>query len=514
MALRAGIRILDEDDYLTPGEREARSAAKRRELRENRLTPDWFRSQGTLCLPPTRVAIIGGGFAGLAAAWYLDQCGVDTVVYEARSQVGGRVSTSNSFVTGKVVEVGAELIGENHPLWIELADRFQLRLEEITDDADYEKAGLTVRIRFASHDLTPAEKATLKKNLKPLLTTIGREARPINQSEPWQPPATAKLDAKSVGARVNELLTALGPTFERQWFSFTLGNDNCADVAKQSYLGLLGAVSAHRMGSDDRGMLGYWMSTETHRCAAGNQALAAAIDKSLPDVRVNTAVTAVEIQRMLIVTPVRIVSQSTTPTGPVQRQEDFDFAILAAPPTVWSAINFKPALAAATRRIQDGPAVKFLSRFTTRFWEDPALKLAPSAKWDQLGSVWEGTDKQGTSPDFCLSIFSGGPFVQPQASYPTKLASIYPGASAAATQFADWPSEPFIKTGYGVPGLGEVMKIGPRQIRPHSDRLYFAGEQTSLGYFGYMEGALQSGTRAARDIVARWARPCDRSILV
>ena len=29
-----------------------------------------------------------------------------------------------------------------------------------------------------------------------------------------------------------------------------------------------------------------------------------------------------------------------------------------------------------------------------------------------------------------------------------------------------------------------------------------------MGFFGYMEGALQSGTRAARDIIVREARPC------
>jgi monoamine oxidase len=511
--LRAGAGILSEEDYLTPGEREARTADKRKALRAARLTPDWFKKQGVLCLPRTRVAIIGGGFAGLAAAWYLDECGVDTVVYEARSEVGGRVSTSSSFVGGKIVEVGAELIGENHPLWIELADKFRLRRVEITDDEEYEKAGLTVRIRFGTHDLTPAEKADLKRNLKPKLIAIGREAMPISAAEPWLPPATRAQDRKSVATKLTEI-GVVAPSPERRWFEFTLGNDNCVDITKQSYLGLLGAVSAHRMGSDDRGMLGYWMSTETHRCAAGNQALATAIAKSLPDVRVDTVVTGVEIQRMFVTTPVRIFSAQVTTSGALVRREDFDFAILAAPPTVWSGISFKPSLDTATRKIQDGPAVKFLSRFATRFWEAPTLKLAPSAKWDQLGSVWEGTDKQGASPDFVLSIFSGGPFVQSQTAYPSKLAAIYPGASAAATLFANWPSEQFIETGYGVPGLGEVMKIGPKQLVPHGDRLYFAGEQTSLGFFGYMEGALQSGTRAARDIVVRWARRCDGSILI
>ncbi|HEX5924748.1 MAG TPA: FAD-dependent oxidoreductase, partial [Baekduia sp.] len=50
--------------------------------------------------------------------------------------------------------------------------------------------------------------------------------------------------------------------------------------------------------------------------------------------------------------------------------------------------------------------------------------------------------------------------------------------------------------------------IFPAQLRPHAQRLYFAGEQTSSGFFGYMEGALQSGARAARDIIGVAARSC------
>ena len=44
-------------------------------------------------------------------------CGARVVVYEAQGRVGGRVSTDRQFISGKLVEAGAELIGENHPLW-------------------------------------------------------------------------------------------------------------------------------------------------------------------------------------------------------------------------------------------------------------------------------------------------------------------------------------------------------------------------------------------------------------
>jgi monoamine oxidase len=513
--LRAGAGILEDDDYLTPGEREARAADKRRELIRRRLTPEWFvRGTGTrLCLPRGfRAAVIGGGFAGLAAAWYLDACGASVTVYEATVGMGGRVRTDTSFISGKTVEVGAELIGENHPLWWILADRLRLRLQELSDDDVYERAGLSVRLRFGSHDLTPAQKTALKRSLKAFLTAIGREARPISETEPWTAPDASVLDAMSVRVKLNTMLPP-GPSPTRSWFEFTLPNDNCAPLAQQSYLGLLGAVSAARMGSDDKGMLGYWMSTETHRCVGGNQQLADLIERALPDVRPATRVTDIEIEPSYI-PPVRVFAETTTGSGPVRQHDDYHVAVLAVPPTTWGRITFTPDFDHAARTIQHGPAVKFLSRYGSRFWEDPSVMLAPSAKWDELGSVWEGTDNQGASPDFCLTVFSGGPLVLPASRYPTQLSALYPTGTPTGSMFVDWPTRPFILTGYGVPGLGEVTRIAPMQLLPHRRRLYFAGEQTSTGFFGYMEGALQSGARAARDIVVGWARPCDGSILI
>src|SRR6266850_4369285 len=62
---------------------------------------------------PDRVAIVGGGFAGLAAAWTLGQFGVASTVFEARETYGGRVETNRSLIPGRIVETGAELIGLN-----------------------------------------------------------------------------------------------------------------------------------------------------------------------------------------------------------------------------------------------------------------------------------------------------------------------------------------------------------------------------------------------------------------
>src|SRR5439155_8338671 len=73
---------------------------------------------------PNGVGIVGGGFAGIAAAWTLGQAGVPSTVFEARSTYGGRVESDRSFIPDRIIEAGAELIGLNHPMWLALARRF------------------------------------------------------------------------------------------------------------------------------------------------------------------------------------------------------------------------------------------------------------------------------------------------------------------------------------------------------------------------------------------------------
>src|SRR5690349_16670206 len=139
----------------------ALTAAKRTALMHARLLPESLNAaalQASSRLRELQVVIAGGGLAGLAAAWYLHECGVAAVVFEATERLGGRVRTDRDFIAGKTVEAGAELIGANHPMWVTLASMFGLQLVEISKDSDYGDAGLGVRLRIGDHDLTPEEK--------------------------------------------------------------------------------------------------------------------------------------------------------------------------------------------------------------------------------------------------------------------------------------------------------------------------------------------------------------------
>ena len=187
--------------------------------------------------------------------------------------------------------------------------------------------------------------------------------------------------------------------------------------------------------------------------------------------------------------------------GEAGGEEAFDYVVLAAPPDGWPAIDSPFEWDPSQYTMSHGPAVKFLNAFETPFWLDQGL--APSALWDMLGSVWESTDKQPTDQlGFGLSVYSGGPYVLDEANYPDLLSQIFPGSTPTDTRFVDWPNTPWIWTGYSVPSPSQVCTVGQSLHSPYADRLHFAGEQSHVPFFGYMEGALQSGAKAARDIVA------------
>jgi monoamine oxidase len=142
------------------------------------------------------VIVIGGGFAGLTAAYELLAAGYDVTVLEARDRVSGRVVTFDNFVPGRWVEGGGELIGSNHQLWAAYAKKFGLEFLDIP------ATGADWPVVINGKLLSESETAPLWQGMDDILESIGDDARPVLEDTPWETPDAERLDMTTVADKV------------------------------------------------------------------------------------------------------------------------------------------------------------------------------------------------------------------------------------------------------------------------------------------------------------------------
>jgi monoamine oxidase len=434
-----------------------------------------------------RVVVVGAGFSGLAAAFELTQAGYDVTVVEARNRVGGRVITFSDLVPGKVVEGGGELVGSNHPAWIRYADRFKLELVEASEE-DAEAPIVLGGTRLSSDDAD-----ALWEEMEKAFERIDADGKTISDPQsPWTVANAETLDRRSLASWIDGLDAT--PLCKTALHTLMMA-DNGVITAAQSYLGNLAMIQG------GGGASRYWNESETHRCGGGNQQLARKFAAELG---------AKVITRM----PVRTVAVSdrgARVTLADARVLEADHVLITAPPSTWNRIAFDPLLPPGLAP-QMAVNVKCLIAVKGRFWR--SADLMPDLLSDgPVSLTWHGTDGQPETGGAAMVAFSGGNAADQCREWPSAargehyMATLEPVYRAIRPNFVryrfmDWPSDPWSKGSYSFPAPGQVTAQGPT-LRGGIGRLHFAGEYTSYGFMGYMEGALESGAAAARRIAQK-----------
>ncbi len=258
--------------------------------------------------------------------------------------------------------------------------------------------------------------------------------------------------------------------------------DNTIPISRQSWLAVLAQISAG-------GGWGFFEDTEVFRCSAGNQALT---DWLLDDVAIETQKT---------ITAIAVTDTVTLTFAGEQHAGPFDYVIVAVPVAMWPQIAVDGTGFPKTG-IGNGPAVKYLAPVDTRFWIPQWL--SPEGMSDALGMTWEGTDNQADTAGFDLTVFAGGNTAVNAIDnggtddyFKPLISALYPGFATPGGTFVNWPGNPAIQMGYSCPEPGQVVNQQQSYLTPYKGRLFVAGEHTSPAWFGFMEGALESGVLAA-----------------
>jgi monoamine oxidase len=434
------------------------------------------------------VLVAGAGLAGLAAARDLMRSGADVAVVDARTRVGGRVWTvRDAFTGGQHAEAGGDMIDEGQREIRSLADELGLTLTRILRHGfGYAHQDGSGRTRM----LGPSASRGWDRISEALEAVI----RPYQLAEQsWDSPITADLARRSVAAWLNDIRA------DRELDAAALGLRGffLADPHELSLLALVDQFAS----SNDR-PVGWKM----YRIEGGNDRLAGALAAVLGNrVKLHTEVVAVSHRGRAVRVSVkndRTVSQLTC-----------DYIVFALPATLLRRIPISPALPSqqhgAIARLSYGRATRTLLQFSRRFWR---ARGRPRAFGSSLpfGALWEGNeDQRGASG--ILSLLAGGGASDATQSMvaahglPALVGSLnWLGAARGEllrSHQTVWEADPWARGGYAFFDPSYHAGFRSWLARPFG-RLFFAGEHTSIRWQGYMNGAIESGRRAAAEVAA------------
>lgn len=438
----------------------------------------------------TSVLVAGAGLAGLAAARDLTAFGADVTVIDARDRVGGRVWTiREGFTDSQHGEAGADLIDESQREIRRLAEELGLKLTRILRSGwGYVRPDARGRPHITRRGI-----ARGWDRLGRSLATLA--ARYELAERRWDSPIAADLARRSVAqwlddARADEELRATAAGL-RGFF-----------LADPDELSLLALVD--QFPSND-GRIGERM----YRIEGGNDRLAAALAAPLGDrLHLSTELVAVSHRGR----GVRVTLKTRRQV--VQRQ--CDYLVFAVPATLLRRIPITPALPSqqheAIARLKYGRATKTLLQFSRRFWRVPGRPRAFGSPLP-FGAVWDANEEQRGGAGI-LALMAGGAAsdatgetIEKEGAEGLARSLDWLGSRRAgvlAWRQVVWEADLWTRGGYAFfdPGFDPALRAW--LARP-CGRLFFAGEHTSIAWQGYMNGAVESGRRAAAEIAATHA---------
>jgi monoamine oxidase len=451
------------------------------------------------------VVVVGAGLAGLRAADLLRQAGRQVIVLEARERAGGRVLTIRSpFDDGLHAEAGPIRIAGVHQAVLRTAKSFGLTLTPFVSSQ-----GSPV-VAIQGHAATAAEVArgALIRDLKPDDSGLDQAALldryiGVLPGDLAEPAATADSYARwGAYDRVTwpDYLRSRGAT-PAAITLMTIGGD----PTEVSALYVLRQVAMLRR------------STQRYKIQGGMdllpRAMASALDNVIrynaPVVRVTRETGAGQGAGRAPGLRFRVEYQANARVESLAASR----IIFAIPFTTLREIEFRPRLsrskAQAIAQLTYYSGTRFLLQSRSRFWQ--TADLSGSARTDRATEVWDSTYDQVTSRRGILGASVGGGVgrtvldLSAEDSLTFGIGLVADAFPAIRSQFEKgfvqrWALDPWSRGAFPVFKPGEMSTLMPTIARPENG-IHFAGEHTS-SWTGWMEGALQSGERAAREVLS------------
>jgi monoamine oxidase len=466
------------------------------------MSPETSLSAGR---PKKKVVVLGAGLAGLTAAWELEQAGHEVVVVEAQTRPGGRVLTlREGFAPGLSAEAGAMAFSDSYRHLLRYVRLFQIPHESLATAAVRSTSGMALYhlrgklLRAQAdgsvnwpYDLTVEERALGRSGMlrKYVLSALDATGDPTQSYtipdwvRPYDQETLLELAAERGASRGARAL--IHSTF---WFADPRNQESAAAC-------LLADLSLFYRGQTAYGF------------PQGSDALPLAFASRLRDrIRYGAEVVRIEQggERAEIVVN----------AGGVLDRLTADRVVCAIPFSVLRRIEVAPPFSETKREVVSGLDYRSVTRVylqvRRRFWESEGV--TGGAMTDlPIGQVQEhpifSSGAEGHRAILEAHVRGDGAVVLDVMSEDDRLRFVLAemekvhagvGRHYEGGRSKSWQADPWARGAYASFRAGQVTTWLPRIVRPEG-RIHFAGEHTSI-LPATMEGAIESGVRAAREI--------------
>jgi monoamine oxidase len=448
-----------------------------------------------------RIAIVGGGIAGLNAAYRLRQAGLTATIFEGASRTGGRMFTaSNLLADGLTTELGGEFIDSTHEEMLALMDEFTLeRLDTLGDEAG------KLRPETYFIDGRHYTQAQAARAFVPIAARILEDYDSMEDVVDYQNEGGGgAIDRLSIAAYLDRV-EASG--WMRQLLESAYVTEYGLDAGEQSALNFLFLIGTGDLEDESVcALLGE--SDERYKVRGGNQQIVDELARRVEP----------QIRRLHRLEALRANGRGFTLTFQADGKavdDAADVVILAIPFTMLREVNLQvelpPIKQRVIRELGYGANAKVLVGFRSRLWEkqgyagntytDETFQLAWANSYLQAGAAGG------------LTLYSGGTLAH-EAGKGTAEEAVkrllpgveraYPGVTrdqnGRVSRF-HWPTHPWTKASYSCYTPGQWTTLAGSESVPVGN-LFFAGEHCSYDFQGYMNGAAQSGADTARAVMA------------
>ena len=451
------------------------------------------------------VVVVGAGFAGLSAARELVAQGVrDVVVLEARNRVGGRTWTRR--LGGVDYDVGGQWL-KTKPSQFGVAQDNITKLAADVGVETYDTYNTGQNVYYYDGTLQrydssgpfgpiPPDPTGVPDAFKAIVQ-LNDMAKSVPMDKPWTAPNAAEWDGQTFETWKNDNAVTPGGRFLLDLGVEAVWSAQPRDI---SLLYLLWYV--HGADTFDN-LINTAGGAQESRFVGGASAVSKAVARELG-------------RRLILRSPVRRIVRK----GKKVRVESdraivtADHVIVALPPALCARIEHKPRLpglrAQLEQRVPMGTVIKCQARYDKPFWRDDGLTGQATSNTGPVKVTFDNSPPDG-EPGVLLGFIEGTdgreymerPAAERKQAVLDSFARYFGDAALEPSFYVEksWADDQWARGCYaGIMAPGVLLDYG-RALREPIGRVHWAGTETATVWPGYIDGAVQSGIRAAQEVL-------------